>query len=1266
MMQARILGSFQLEEGGRRIPMGGVRQRAVLVRLLLHANEVVPSEQLLMDLWGEDSPPSAANSLQAAISRLRRALPPGRLVTRVPGYVLRIFPEELDVSQFEQLVSEGREALTAGAAEQAARTLRQALSLWHGPALADFRYEPFAQAEIVRLEELHLTCLEERIEADLALGLASVLVAELRRLVSEHPVRERLRSQLMLALYRDGRQSEALEVYRQFRSVLRDELGLDPSPQLRELETAILRHDSLAPPVSTEAGAPLARRPVTIVCVLLRVTSDSGTDLDPEAYEIVSEQSVSGLTAVLERYGGKLAISADERLIGVFGAASVHEDDALRALRASLEARRMFTSEMVDMMPRYGVSLTCRIGVATGEALVGGSVPLGSAGSVSAQAVMLAESAEPGQILIGRQTQQLAVAAIETEGPGPDRFTLRSAQSAVRPLALRLDVPLAGREHEMRQLAAAFAVASRDRVTTLVTVVGEAGIGKTRLVYEIERRLGDEANLLTGHCLSYGEGITFWPLREVIRQASGGHDSLDKIKALLDGEADAAEVAAHLSLAIGPGNQGRLDSAEIFWAARRLLETLARSRPLVVVFEDLHWAESTFLDLVESLAVQPGRSPVVLVCVARPELLEQRPAWATGTDRAFSIELTPLADASAEAFLDSLTGDQGISPSTRAHLLETAAGNPLYLEQLAASLSEQAGSEIWPVLPPTIQALLGARLQRLGPGASSVLARAAIVGRDFGIQAVRELLPPEARGPLDRNLQTLVAKGLVQHEPSGRRPGVEYSFRHILIQEAAYRAIPKSLRGELHHRFADWLEYVLWEPATERPEILGYHLEQSVRYLSELRPAEAQSSPLPRRAASHLERAGRAAHDRDDALAAVNLFVRAAALLPRDDPALARLYTSLGAALTETGQLEKAMTTLDDAQRIAAANGDEGQRAHARAQALTSDLELAPNKAAEEIAQALPALRRQFVRDADELGLCRVMQLQAAMHWIHARSAAAEDAWQRAAEYARRASDRRQLAEILGWLASAALWGPTPAAEGVRRCQSYLDEIGNHPHGQTVILRHMAGLYAMQDQVAMAQATLSRAKSHLDLLGPIMTATETEPAAFIAMLAGDLVTAEMHLRLGYESLSQMGEKGFLSTIAAVLARVIVAQGEERHAEASQLIQISLDAAAGEDLSAQIIGQGLSARILADSGRHAEAVALGSSAAALAAETDLLNQQADALLDLAHALARSGRIADAHAEATQAFDLYQRKGNLPGTRESLGYLIQYAHTRERTY
>jgi DNA-binding SARP family transcriptional activator/tetratricopeptide (TPR) repeat protein len=1258
-MQVRMLGPFQLEEGGRRITIGGLRRRAVLASLVLRANEVVPSEQLLVDLWGEDSPPSAANALQAAISRLRRTLPPARLITRAPGYALRIFPEELDVSQFEQLVSEGCEVLAEGAAAQAARTLSQALSLWQGPALADFRYEPFAQAEIARLEELHLTCLEERIEADLALGSASVLIPELRQLVSEHPARERLRGQLMLALYRDGRQTEALEVYREFRSVLREELGLDTTPLLRELQAAILRHDSLLSAASTTTVAPLARGPVTVLSVVLRVASSSGTAVDPEAHEAVNEHSVSRLTAILERHGGKLAISAGERLAGVFGAASVHEDDALRAARASLEARSALVTEAGPVLRRYGASLVCRFGVATAEALVGGPGQLGFSGDVETEAVTLAEAAEPGQILISRQTQELAAAAIETESAGSDRFVLRSAHAAARPLALRLDAPMVGRNEEMRQLEVACALATREQRTILVTVMGEAGLGKTRLVHELAGRLGHEVNVLTGRCLPYGEGITFWPLREVVRQAGAGHDSLDRIKALLDGEADAAQVAERLSRALGPGKQGRSEAAEIFWAARRLLETLARSRPLLVIFEDLHWAEPTFLDLVESLAVQPGRSPLVLVCIARPELLEQRPGWAAGTERAVSIELTPLAGAPSAALLESLAGDQRISRSTRARALETAAGNPLYLEQLAVSLSEQAESQARPVLPPTIHALLTARLQRLGPGASSVLARAAVIGKHFGVNAVRELLPPEARGPLSRNLQTLIAKGLVERGPPGMNPVEEYGFRHILIQEAAYRAIPKLLRAELHHRFADWLEYVFLAPDTQRLEILGYHLEQSVRYLSELRPAEAESSPLSGRAAVHLETAGRSAHDRGDALAAMNLLTRASALLSRDDPALARVDTSLGTALTEVGQLEKARVTLDDAQRIAAANGDEDQRAHARVQALLLGLKMDPDGAASEITRALPELHSRFDRNRDEPGLCRTLQLQAAMDWNRARSTAAEDAWQRAAQYARQVNDRRQLTEILGWLASAALWGPTPAPEGIRRCADYLDEIGNHPSGQAMILLHMAPLYAMQDDVWTAHATLNRAKTLSDTLGPTMTAALTEPAAFIAMLAGDPATAETHLRLQYESLNRMGERGILATTAALLARAIAAQGPGRYDEAAHLITMSRQAGADEDLSAQIIGQGLAARILAHRGHHAEAQELANSAVQLAAQTDLLSQHADALLDLAHVLAAAGRTTEAHTAATQALDLHQRKGNLPGTRESLRYVAQQA-------
>src|SRR6516225_5857775 len=1192
-MRVGILGPFHLEDGGRQITIGGVRQRAVLAGLLLHANEVVPSEQLLVDLWGEDSPPSAANALQAAISRLRRVVPPGRLTTTGPGYMLRIFPAELDAAQFEQLTFEGRDALAAGAAPEAVQLLDQAMMLWRGPPLADFRYEPFAQAEIARLEELQLACLEERNDAHLALGSAGALTAELSRMVADHPLRERLRGQLMLALYRSGRQTEALETYREFRGVLAEELGLEPSSALRELEAAILRHDPHLAPGSATSRVPLARRPVTVLCVALQVAPSSGVALDPETHGLVNEHVVSGLTAVLERHGGRLAASDSEHLMGVFGVTTLHEDDALRAVRASLEVREALTAEAGTLPRHYGARLVYRFGLATGEVLVGGPGPLGFAGDVGTRAVTLAEAAAPGEILIGPQTQQLAAGAIETDHAGPDRFLLRSAHPGMRPLAVRLDAPLVGRDEEMRRLEAAYTRAVRERVTMTVTVTGEAGLGKTRLVQEFAERLGRKAHVLTGRCLHYGEGITFRPLQEVIRQAGDG-DSPESIKAVLDGEPDAAAVAEQLHCALGPGNQGSTAAAEIFWAVRRFLEALARRRPLLVVFEDLHWAEPTFLDLVESLGLQAGRSPIVVVCIARPELLDHRPAWANETDRSMSIQLTPLGESAAAVLLDALSAGHRIAPATRARLIETASGNPLYLEQLAVSLSEQQGRDTRPALPPTIQALLAARLQRLGPGASSVLIRAAIVGKDFGEQEIRELLPAEARAPLSRNLQTLVAKGLVQRGPPGRRPDEEYSFRHILIQEAAYRAIPKSLRAELHFRYADWLEVIVADPFPQRSEILGYHLEQSVRYRNELRPTDPQSAGLSLRAAAHLETAGNAAHDRGDDIAAASLLDRAAALLPGDDPTLGRLYTSLGTALIEVGQFEKAKATLDHAQRITAANGDDRLHAHARVEALLLHLNMNPEEAAIDIARALPELRREFETNQDDLGICNTLQLEAALHWNHSRSGAAESAWLRAADYARKVNDRRQLADILAWLASAALWGPMPAPEGIKRCQEYLDEIGNHPIGKAQILLHQAGLYAMQDDFAAAQAALRAAKSLLETLGSTMTATIIQPAALIAMLVSDTATAETYLRLEYGSLYQMGERRFLATTAAKLARAIAAQGPSRYDEAIELLDVSREAAADRDLTPQVIGQGLYARILADRGCHREAEELARS------------------------------------------------------------------------
>ncbi|HEV3464742.1 MAG TPA: BTAD domain-containing putative transcriptional regulator [Actinomycetota bacterium] len=1244
-MEVRLLGPLEVADGGRSIAYGGARQRAVLALLVLHANQVVASERVLTELWGEDAPPGAANALQAAVSRLRRALPEGRLVTRPPGYLFRAVPDEVDVSRFERLLAQGRQALGDGAAAEAADTLAEALALWRGPALADFRYEPFAQAEIARLEELRLVCVEERIEADLALGAGAELVGELQRLVGDQPLRERLRGQLMLALYRAGRQADALEAYREVRELLLEELGLEPGPALAELETAILRHDPAlrtAPAPAPPAAVPV-RKPVTVLCAELEVGSGSGAGLDPEALRVVLERAQAILGATLERHGGRLSAVVGRRIVGVFGVPTLHEDDALRAAQAALATKGALEAEAA-MLEERGLALSIRVGLATGEALVGGPEPSGFAGDAVGRADELARQAAAGEILVSDQTRRLAAAALEVEPAGGDRFRLLAAPIGARPLPVRLDAPLVGRDGELGRLRDGLARATRDGRPVLATVLGEAGIGKTRLVHELADQVAAEATVLTGRCLPYGDGITFWPLRELVAQAGAPQGTRQELAALLDGEADADRVAEWLAGALGrggPGDRlggppvdqgGTLAAPEIFWATRRLLETLARRRPLVVVLEDLHWAEPTFLDLAEAVATQ-ARAGLLVACLARPELLERRPGWAAGAATAIRVELGPLAEADAGALLGELAG---APPEAGRRLLEVAAGNPLFLEQLAASLGEQHWGEDELQLPATIQALLAARLELLGPGERAVLWRAAVIGRDFTREAVAELLPAEGRAPLGRHLRALAAKGLVETPPPGA-PG-RFHSHHLLVQQAAYRAIPKSHRAELHQRFAAWSEGQAAED-----EIVGYHLEQAVRYRGELGLVDEEVRGLARRGAGHLEAAGTRAHARGDVPAAVRLLQRAAALLPAGDPARARVQTGLGAALMEAGRLDQAGRALEEAGRIAGAAGDERLAARARVQRLLLGLQVDMGATAAEVGQALPELLTTFERAADEVGRCQAWRLRAAVHWLQADSAAAEDAWRQAAVHARQAGDDRQLTEVLGWLASAALWGPTPAPEGIRRCEGYLEEVGSHQTGEAVILNHLAGLYAMQDQAAEAGRLLARGMAAFEELGLTMTSSVTHPASFVAMLAGDAATAEAHLRRDYEGLEAMGEKGYLATTAAFLAQAIAAQG--RHDEAERFIAVSREAAGEDDYSAQMVWQGLLGRILAARGQRAEAEELARSAVALAARTDFLNQHGDALLELAEVLAAAGRTAEARAAVTDALELYGRKGNL---------------------
>jgi DNA-binding SARP family transcriptional activator/class 3 adenylate cyclase/tetratricopeptide (TPR) repeat protein len=1234
-MEVRLLGSLELAEDGLPVAVGGVRQRAVLALLVLHANQVVPAERLLVELWGEDASPTAANALQAAVSRLRRALPQGRLITRPVGYLFRAAPHEVDVERFEQLVASGREALASGAAAEAAGMLRRALSLWRGPALADFRFEPFAQTDIARLEELRLDCIEERIEADLALGAAAELIGELQGLTAEQPLRERLRGQLMLALYRSDRQADALAVYRDLRNLFAEELGLEPAPALRGLEAAILRQDpAVGMPVAPSASAPApVRKPVTVLCVELRVTAGAALGLDPEALDVVLGDALAALGSTLERHGGRLAAVAGERILGVFGVPTLHEDDALRAAQAALAGRNALAAAVEQARV---LSLTMRGGVATGDALVGGPEPPGFSSDAIGRAVELAAAAGAGEILVSEATLQLAASALEVEHVGPGRLRLRSAQVGARPRAVRLDAPLVGRDAQRSRLGEAFMRALRERAPVLATVLGEAGIGKTRLARELAAHLAGEAIVLVGNCLSYGEGITFAPLRELVGHAGAGEGTRDELEALLVGEADAGRVAEYLSAALSPRGQGVFSAAEIFWATRRLLETLARREPLFVIFDDLHWAEPTLLDLIEALAAQAEDAPMLLICLARPELLEQRPAWPAGARRTVFIQLEPLADDDAATLLDALAE---VPPPARGRqqLLEAAAGNPLFLEQLVASLGEQRQADGLP-LPPTIQALLAARLDRLGPGERAVLARAAILGMSFAVPAIAELLPEEARAPLGRHLQALGAKGLVKARRPNTAAEQHFGFRHVLVQQAAYRAVPKSLRADMHERFARWLARDARQSAGD-DEILGYHLEQAYRYRTELGRAGPQERALAAQAAERLAAAGRVALTRSDLPAGARLLERAVALLPREDPSRLVLLPTLGLALLESGRLADADRILEEAIERASAGNDPRLEARARVEQQFVRLQAGSSRGIAPARRVADAALGILAEHGDDLGQCRAWCLHAWIGWTAALIAVADEAWRRAAEHARRAGDQRELFEILGWRASAAVWGPAPVSQAIARCTAIREQVRASPVAVAVTLHPLGLLHAMDGDFDQARRLVRQGNEILDEFGRLHSAV-SHHEALVELLAGQPAAAEEQLRLGYGRLEEMGERSLLATTAAMLAQAVHAQGHLQ--EANAFCQVSERTAAAEDVPTQVKWRGVRAKLLGWEGRTSEAVALAREAVRLATPTDMLTMRADALLDLAEVLRLNGPSAEADGAARQALALYERK------------------------
>jgi class 3 adenylate cyclase len=926
-MEFKVLGPLEAIGPSGPIKIGSGLQRAILALLVLNVGETVSTDHLIDEVWGDDPPPSAQHAIGVHVSRLRRALGVDCIESQPHGYRLRAEGSVIDLGRFQTLIVDASRAFAGGDPQAASDALAVGLALWRGPALGDLATSNAARAERARLDELRELALERRIDAELACGRHLELVPDLRRLVGEMPLREVFHARLMLALYRSGRQAEALEVYHRAREVLDRELGVDPGRELEALQRAVLDHDTAldlaaAPgPVrvvdrpSEQATLPIppvprsrdTRRTVTTLIADLRGSTLAGEPLDPESARVPLDRCFQVLRPVLERHGGTVEQVVGDAVLAVFGMPLIHEDDALRAVRAAFEMRDALAALYGRLETELGVRMTMRVGVNTGEVVVASGT--GSAGPVTGDAVNVAarlqQAAGSGEILLSEGTHHLVRWAIDAEPTGAIGTRRRSGPTpAFRLLAVnpgltgheqRFDSPLVGRGRERRLLEAAFEQATADETCQLFTLLGPAGVGKSRLVHEFLRLVRPEAQVLRGRCPPYGERVAFWPVAETIKQAAGISDAdtaaevRAKIGALLGADqrpsAIADQVAAIMGLSETPSS-----SEETFRAIRSVYESIARVRPLAIVFDDAQWGEPFFLDLIEHLADASRGAPIFLLVIARPELLDDRPGWAGGKLHATSVLLGPLNEAEVSQLVANLLGGSAASPSVERKIAEAAEGNPLFVEEFLAMLVEDGlvrrADDEWVgvadlatiAMPASIKALLAARLDRLPITEREVLELAAVIGKTFTREAVEALVEPDALPEVARRLESVVRREIIRPDRSSPDILDAYRFRHILIRDAAYATLSKGERAELHERFADFQERAAGDRLSEYEEVIGYHLEQATHYRQGLGRNDERTRDLARRAAQLLGAAGIRAIQRGDGLASNRLLERCRAM----------------------------------------------------------------------------------------------------------------------------------------------------------------------------------------------------------------------------------------------------------------------------------------------------------------------------------------------------------------------------------------------------
>ncbi len=1011
------------------------------------------------------------------------------------------------------------------------------------------------------------------------------------------------------------------------------------------------------------------RKTVSVVFCDIKDSTELGEKLDSESLREVLNVYFTALRAPLERHGGVVEKYIGDAIMAVFGLPRQHEDDALRAVRAAAEMGEALDRVNVQLEAIWGIRLENRIGVNTGE-VVAGDLAAGQrlvTGDTVNTAARLEQAAPAGGVLIGGSTYRLIRHAVEVVPVEPLRLKGKaervSAYRLVRVVgdeayARRFDSPLVGRQAELEVLETSLLEALSDARCRIVTAFGPAGVGKSRLLAEFLRRCEDRAITLKGRCLPYGSGITYFAIAETIREAAGIAEvdglglARSKLSALLGDEG--GPVAERLEGAIGL-TDATFAVTEIIWAVRRFLEILSARRPVVVLIDDIHWAEPTLLELLQQVT-ETTSGAVLLLCSSRPDLLEEHAEWAENGPRARAITLEPLSEDESERVIEHLLGDVAVDHRVAARIVGTSGGNPLFVEQMLSMLIDDEVLALeggrWkptePVetieMPPTISALLSSRLDRLGVADRATIERAAVIGQVFYPSAVEALLPEPLRAHLPGSLDSLATKELIRPHRDVVLGYQTYRFLHILIRDAAYGGLLKRTRAELHEAFVNWLEAVSSDRALEYEEIRGYHLEQAFLIRTELIAIDDQVKLLGQRAAAHLSSAGRRALARGDLPAAANLLQRAAALLPHDDPVALRHMIDVGEALLELGDFSRADDVLSGVVDRADRLREVGLASTARLSRLRLHYETegdeTEGQVTREVTEAISMLEPLEYHE----GLIRAWWLLTLVHWTNGRYGEAESAAERMIHHARRAGERVMEARLIPSLVTCSLYGPTPVPEAIIRARALLEETGGDRKAEALIACSIAHLEAMRGDFERARSLYRKSRAIFEEFGwrlqAALTSIDSGP---IEMLAGDLDRAVEELQRDHDALDEMGEHNYISTTAAFLAEALYRQGKLDEAEGYTVE--SEKVAASDDVSSQFLWRSVRARILARRGALEDGEALARAALDIIRTSDEPDSQAEGLLALAEVLALAGRVAEAAAAARGALELFEAKGNV---------------------